>query len=60
MTQKKLNNIALGFAPLLLILGIDSGDGNTEFFTTLLDDLSVARVMEEMAAAGWFTVRVRA
>ncbi len=59
MAQEKLNR-AFGLAPRCLVTGIDGGDGDAEFLAPPLDDLNVARVMEEMAAAGWFTVRQRA
>ena len=59
VAQEKLNR-AFGLGRPVLVAGIDGGDGDAEFLAPPLDDLSVARVMEEMAAASWFTVRLRA
>ena len=49
VTQEKLNNRAFGLGPPYLVTGIDGGDGDAEFLAPPLDDLNVARVMEEMS-----------
>jgi hypothetical protein len=60
VAQEKLNNRAFGLGRPVLVAGIDGGDGDAEFLAPPFDDLNVARVMEEMAAVRWFTVRPRA
>ena len=51
VTQKKINHLGLGLAPLLLVTGIDGGHRDAEFLASPLNDLSVARVMEKMKLA---------
>jgi hypothetical protein len=47
VAQEKLNRAVM----LILFIGIDGDDGDAEFLAPPLDDLNVARMMEEMAAA---------